>query len=470
MRSSRLGTAIIATILAVVAPAAVRAQQGAAPATAFVDVNVIPMDRERVLEHQTVIVRGDRIEQVGPVASVAVPANAQRIEGRGRFLMPGLAEMHAHIPGAQAPPQLIQDILYLYVANGITSIRGMLGAPNQFEWKAKAEKNEIVSPFMLLAGPSMNQNTVTDPASALQLIQKNKDAGYDLQKVHPGPSRAAYDSAVALAGRLGFTLAGHVPAEVGLQRALEVKQDIDHLDGYMEAALPPDVQARIAHPTDVISLGEILGSIDNSRIPELVRATVQAGIYNTPTMYLWENLFGDVNVDSILSLPEMKYVSQQQRQAWRNQKASIAAQQDITPEHREKLITFRRELLAALANGGALLLMGTDSPQMFNVPGFALHHELQLMARSGLTPYQVLRSGTANVGRYVRETLKQSGDFGIIAAGQRADLVLLEANPLENLEHLNRRTGVMVRGRWFDAPQLAAGLGEIAKRNDGGTE
>ena len=468
MRISRQTTGFATILLAAGAPTGVVAQQGATNVSAFVDVTVIPMDRERVLENQTVLVRGDRIEQVGPVASVTVPAGAQRIEGRGRFLMPGLAEMHAHIPGAQAPPQLIQDILYLYVANGITSIRGMLGAPNQFEWKAKAAKNEVVAPFMLLAGPSMNQNTVTDPASALRLIQQNKDAGYDLQKVHPGPGRAAYDSAVALAGRLGFTLAGHVPAEVGLTRALEVDQDIDHLDGYMEAAVPPDVQARIAHPTEVISYGEILASIDNRRIPELVRATVQAGIYNTPTMYLWENLFGEVNIDSVLTLPEMKYVSQQQRQAWRNQKGGrlqFDAQQGITSEHRQKLIEFRRALLDALADGGALLLMGTDSPQMFNVPGFALHHELQLMARSGLTPFQVLQSGTSNVGRYVREKLKQQGDFGTVAAGQRADLVLLEANPLENLEHLNRRAGVMARGRWFDAVQLAAGLDEIATRN-----
>jgi hypothetical protein len=236
----------------------------------------------------------------------------------------------------------------------------------------------------------------------------------------------------------------------------------------MEAAVPASVQARIAHPTEVISFGEILDSLDSSRIPELVRATVQAGIYNTPTMYLWENLFGAANIDSILTLPEMKYVSQQTLQNWRNQKTGrmqFDEQQGITSERRQKLITFRRELLNALADGDALLLMGTDSPQLFNVPGFALHHELQLMSASGLTPYQVLQSGTSNVGRYVREKLKQDGAFGTVAAGQRADLVLLEANPLENLEHLNRRAGVMARGRWFDAGQLAAGLEEIAKRN-----
>lgn len=436
--------------------------------TAFVNVSVIPMDRERVLEGRTVIVRGDRIAEVGPSGSVAVPANARRIDGAGRFLMPGLAEMHAHIPGPQAPQQLIADIMFLYIANGVTTIRGMLGAPNQFEWKAKAEANEVVAPFMVLAGPSLNQNTAPDVAAAMRLIQQNKDAAYDLQKVHPGPTREAYDSATAVAKRLGFTLAGHVPAGVGLTRALEVKQDIDHLDGYLEAAVPPAVQARIAHPTDVITWGEILASLDNSRIPELVRATLQAGIYNCPTMYLWENLWTEVNIDSMLALPEMKYVSQQQRQAWRNQKTQqlqFQVQQGIRPEHRARLVAFRRALLDALADADALLLMGTDSPQLFNVPGFALHHELNLMSRSGLTPFQVLRSGTSNVGRYVREVLKRPGDFGTVAPGQRADLVLLDANPLASLDNLARRAGVMARGQWYDAARLRDGLEEIARRN-----
>jgi hypothetical protein len=466
-RSTRALAALLAAVAALAKAAPATAVQDTS-VTAFVDVNVIPMDRDRVIERQTVLVRGDRIEQVGPAASITVPANARRIDGRGKFLMPGLAEMHAHLPGGQAPPQVIQDILYLYIANGITSIRGMLGAPNQFEWKARAHRNEIVAPFMLLAGPSLNQNSVTDPASAKQVVQQNKDAGYDLQKVHPFAGRAAYDSAVSLARRLGFTLAGHVPTEVGLMHALEVKQDIDHLDGYLEAAVSPQVQARIAHPTDVITWGEILAGIDESRIPALVRASVQAGIYNTPTMYLWENIWGEINVDSITSLPEMRYVSRQQVQAWKNQKTQrqqFDAQQGITSAQRGQLIAFRRKLLKALADANAPVLMGTDSPQMFNVPGFALHHELHLMAAAGLTPFQVLRTGTSNVGRYVREVLKQPGDFGTVAAGQRADLVLLEANPLAGLSALNQRAGVMARGRWFDAAQLAAGLAEIARRN-----
>jgi cytosine/adenosine deaminase-related metal-dependent hydrolase len=436
--------------------------------TAFVDVAVLPMDRERVLERQTVLVRGDRIERVGPVAQVIVPADATRIDGRGKFLMPGLAEMHAHIPGANAPAQIIQDIMFLYIANGITTIRGMLGAPNQFEWRDKAARNEIVAPHILLAGPSLSQNTATSAAAAMTIVQQNAQAGYDLQKIHPGFGRETYDSAVAVAKRLNFKMAGHVPLEVGLRRALEVKQDIDHLDGYLEAAVPQAVFGKIIHPTEVITWSEILRSLDHSRIPELVRASLNAGIYNTPTMYLWENIWGTIKPDSVAALPEMKFVPKTWVQNWINQKngrAQFDTQNNITPEDRQKLIAFRRALLEALADAGALILMGTDSPQMFNVPGFALHHELQLMHRAGLTPFQVLKTGTVNVGRYTREVLGKPGNFGTIAAGQRADLVLLDANPLIDLANITKRSGVMARGRWFPAAELNAGLDAMANRH-----
>ncbi len=307
MRAIRFAMVLVLTLLPVAAT-------GQERVTAFVDVSVLPMDRERVLEHQTVIVRGDRIESVGPAAAARIPDGATRIDGRGKFLMPGLAEMHAHIPGTNAPAQVIQDIMYLYIANGITTIRGMLGSPNQFEWRERAARNEIVAPYILLAGPSLSQNTASNPQVAMTLVEQNIKAGYDLQKVHPGPTRETYDSAVAVAKRGKFTLAGHVPVEVGLRRALEVKQDIDHLDGYLEAAVPAPVYARIIHPTETITWGEILRSIDTAKIPELVRATVNAGVYNTPTMYLWDNIWGIINVQAMTTLPEMKYVPRPRRQ------------------------------------------------------------------------------------------------------------------------------------------------------------
>ena len=164
----------------------------------------------------------------------------------------------------------------------------------------------------------------------------------------------------------------------------------------------------------------------------------------------------------------MRYASAAQVTAWQNQKRgreAAEAQQGLTAERKARFLAFRRATLKALADADAPLLMGTDSPQMFNVPGFALHREIAVMRAAGLTPYQVLRSGTANVGRYVRESLGKDGAFGTVAPGQRADLVLLDADPLADLANLARRAGVMVRGRWVPREEIDAGLAAIAARH-----
>jgi hypothetical protein len=164
---------------------------------------------------------------------------------------------------------------------------------------------------------------------------------------------------------------------------------------------------------------------------------------------------------------EMKYAPKQWVQNWINQKKNNIANQTkagITPELATQMLAHRRKLLKIMADAGAPLLMGTDSPQMFNVPGFALHRELRLMGESGLTPYQVLESGTKNVGLYVERDLKQDGKFGTVAVGNWADLVLLDANPLQSLDNVTRRAGVMVRGRWVPKSEIDTGLAALAAR------
>jgi imidazolonepropionase-like amidohydrolase len=140
-------------------------------------------------------------------------------------------------------------------------------------------------------------------------------------------------------------------------------------------------------------------------------------------------------------------------------------QQGATPEERQRYLDLRRTLLKTLADSGARLLMGTDSPQMFNVPGFALHRELLLMQEAGLSPYQILESGTKNVATYAAQDLKLDGNFGTVAVGNRADLILLEANPLADVRNVARRSGVMVRGRWLPVAELDRLLAEIEARN-----
>jgi imidazolonepropionase-like amidohydrolase len=163
----------------------------------------------------------------------------------------------------------------------------------------------------------------------------------------------------------------------------------------------------------------------------------------------------------------MKYAPRQWVNGWVNQKRNrdnAVRQMGLSAEDAALEVRLRRQMLKMLADEGAPLLMGTDSPQMFNVPGFALHRELQVAVTAGLTPYQVLESGSKNVARYAREVLKLDGNFGTVTEGARADLVLLDANPLQDLTNLTKRAGVMVRGKWVSCEEIARGLAELEKR------
>lgn len=432
---------------------------------AVTNVTVLPMDRERRLSDHTVIVRDGRIAALGPSADIRVPAGARRIDGRGKFLMPGLAEMHAHVPPGSPTDEQLSEIMFLYVANGITTIRGMLGAPYQIDLREKLASGAMLGPRFFAAAPSLNGNSAPTPEAAVQLVRQAKATGYDLMKIHPGLSRETWDAAVAEMRRQGLTYAGHIPMDVGLVHAMRTGiATIDHVDGYLEAA----VRDSSVYRTPGTQLGDVIDAIDPSRFPTLARMARDLRVWNVPTMYLWENFYNDRSAEELAALPEMRYVSGQQVRAWANQKRGRALadeNQRMTPERRARYLRLRREMLKTLADEGAPLLMGTDSPQMFNVPGFALHRELAVASAAGLSNFQVLVSGTRNVGRYVEESLRQDGSFGTVAVGQWADLVLLNADPLLDLANLTQRAGVMLRGRWVTADEITDGLGRIRARH-----
>jgi imidazolonepropionase-like amidohydrolase len=244
--------------------------------TAFVDVAVIPMDRERTLPGQTVLVRGDRIVEIGPLARVKLPDGAVRVDGRGKFLIPGLAEMHAHIPGGEASDAVVERTLFLYVAGGITTVRGMLGHPRHLELRARVAREELLGPTIYAAGPSLNGNSVPSHAAAAKAVVEQKAAGYDLLKIHPGVTREVFDTLVATAKRVGIPFAGHVPVDVGITRAIEARYaTIEHLDGYIEGMLREGSRPTAEQSAFFgINLGE---QLDDAKLPGLVEATRRAG-------------------------------------------------------------------------------------------------------------------------------------------------------------------------------------------------
>lgn len=412
------------------------------PPVAFVDVTVLPMDSARVLEHQTVVVRDGRIATIGPVGSVRVPEGATRVDGAGKFLMPGLTEMHGHLPNPAAPnmaPGLVEAVLYLYLANGVTSIRGMQGQPPHLALRDRIARGELLGPRLWVPGPPLSGNGAPTPADGRRIVEEQKAGGFDHIKIHEGLSVPTYDTIAATAKRVGLDFAGHVPNAVGVPRALAAGQkSIDHLDNYVD------------------ELGD-----DTARIPALARATARAGVWTVPTMALWEVFVGSEPVELLAARPELRYVPPQWVNNWRQQVANI---RQNNPADGGRTVELRRRMLKALRDAGAPIALGTDSPQLFSVPGFSMHREMQAMREAGLSPWDILASGTRNVARYYG----REREFGMVAQGHRADLLLLTANPLDDVANVARRAGVMINGRWIPESDIQARLARIAQSFGGG--
>jgi imidazolonepropionase-like amidohydrolase len=416
--------------------------------TAFVGVSALPMDKEAVLTDQTVVVREGKIVSIAPAAKAQIPDGAIRIDGTGKFLMPALAEMHAHIPGGQAPDSAVERTLFLYAANGITTIRGMLGDPRHLTYRERAARGEIVSPLIYTSGPSFNAKTASTREMAVEAVIAQKKAGYDLLKIHPGVPRDVFDALAAKADELKIPFAGHVPAAVGLMRALEAKYaSIDHLDGFVEA-LTKDPSAQ-----STFFGTNLMNDVDESKLPALVSAAKAAGVWQVPTQVLLENLLNDTSIDDLAARPEMKYMPPETIKNWIGTKQKFL---QTSQAERTKLLGLRRRFIKTLFDAGVPFALGSDAPQFWNVPGFSVHRELRSLVDAGLTPYQALRTGTANVGVY----LKTDSATGTLATGKRADLLLLDANPLQNIDNSWKIAGVMVNGRWLSKAEIDKRLAE----------
>lgn len=439
------------------APPAPGTEPARQPGTvAFIGVNVVPMDRERVIENQTVLVRDGRIVEVGPAAEVQVPTGALRVDAAGKYLMPGLAEMHGHLPGGNAPREFIDNVLFLFVANGVTIVRGMQGDPRQFGIRDSVMQGLTIGPTLVLGSPAMSGQDVQTVEDARRLVREYKEAGYDLLKIHEGLSPEVYQAIVETAREVDIPYGGHVPDAVGLHGALEAGQiTIDHLDNYILAAERDDSPLRDAPPLErALKLALYL---DESKIPALAEATRRAGAWVIPTLPLWEVLMGASEpAEVLLERPEVKYVPHEAVQQWANWVRTL--QERVDREGARAHIEFRKRMLKALADAGVGILLGSDAPQIFSVPGFSIHREMRAMVEAGLTPYQVLESGTRNVAVY----LGTPDEFGTVSPGRRADLILLEANPLEDVANVARRAGVMVRGRWLPESEIQERLARIA--------
>ena len=418
---------------------------------AFVNVNVVPMDRERILENQTVVVRDGVIEKIGDSGELDVPGDALVIEGEGLYLMPGLVDMHVHVKE--------ENELLLFVANGVTTVRDMwgttgfqlrLGFPDQLELREQIAQRQLFGPTMYAAGPIMEGSPPTMPlmsvfeipGEAAKSVAWQAAQSYDFVKVYDQLSVETYRAILRAAQEHSLPVVGHTPKQVGLDAVLAGGQvSIEHLTGYLD----PDA-------ADFI--------IPEDKLATYAEMTRESGVWNCPTIGIYQKLVLDEQIGELEQQPGMEYVSPRMRIIWklflRGSRGNITYEGSDYPARIGEIYT---RMTKALHDAGAKVILGTDTDNPYLVPGFSLHDELGYLVQAGFTPYEAIEAGTQNAA----EALGVLDEFGTVAEGARADLILVEENPLEDVANVRKRAGVMLRGTWLPEAQLQEMLDELVE-------
>jgi imidazolonepropionase-like amidohydrolase len=405
---------------------------------AFTHVNVIPMDQERVLPDWTVVVKDHRIVAAGPSAEVVVPPRARRIDGRRKFLIPGLVDAQVHAT--------VRHDLLLYLGAGVTTVQGLgSDAERSDRWARYIHDGKILGPnYVNCDSIAAGLQTAEEAESFVARVKK---ADLDCLKIQSPPdwTLEAYTALVHAARREGIRTVGRLPRNLALEPVLADGQDtIARAEEYLYAFF--DKQPNPRDETLLASVAKWTADRRIAVMPDLV------------AYHLTAQQTGP-SVSKLMKRPELQYVPEAMRAALapplnRNRK------RDVERDSEPMLQTFAylQKLTLALEGAGVTLALGTDASRdaPLIVPGFSALEELREMVAAGLTPYQALHAATAGAA----QSMGAASEFGTIAVGQRADLLLLNANPLENVANVSRRAGVMVRGRWFFERELAQHLAD----------
>jgi imidazolonepropionase-like amidohydrolase len=457
--SAALGGVVAA--LATVAPSTAKAPPSV---VAFVHAAVVPMDEERVLQDQTVVVKDGEIVAIGPSASVRAPARAKRINARGRYLTPALSDMHVHLLGeswnAAIPPEQqlerkdvpFESFLFPYIANGVTTVQDLMATPESVAARASVERGEMIGPRIILAkmidGPQRAwppplSAWVKTPAEARAAVLSAREDGYDKIKVYSFLSKDSYDAITEAAREAGIEVMGHVPMDLSVEYVIEAGQNA------------------IAHSEEI---AKHTSAYDAERVDYYAQLLVDSEIWMIPTLVTTHNflqLFEDP--DRLFATPGAEYFSHpMQRAVWMFLWSNLY--EPIPPEDRAKLrdayVDFQRPLIKAMHDkgGGDRLLAGSDALMAGLVAGFSLHGELQELVDVGLTPFEALQTATVNPAAYLGESALR----GTIELGKETDLLLIDANPIEDVAAASKIAGVLMRGRWISAKEIRRRMEKIA--------
>ncbi|HNQ13998.1 MAG TPA: amidohydrolase family protein [Pyrinomonadaceae bacterium] len=441
-----------------------------AQTVAIRNVNVIPMDTERVLANQTVIIKDGLIAEIGP--KVKIPKGANVIDGTGKYLIPGLADMHTHLMSddAEFPKSIAEDELKVMIANGVTTIRLMIGTPDQLVLRAKSARGEIIAPTIYAASPHLtgreqgNDFVVNTPEEARDAVRKSKAAGYDYIKFTTFIKADVYEAAVDEAAKIGIRIVGHADSRfVGLDRALKARQQIEHLDGYLEALLADNAPMK-GSVSDLYIYDpknwESLDYVDMSKIPLIAKRTVESNPFVDPTQHFMKNTFGLPRTEeSVRAQPDFRFYPKKKQDFYLNYMKRTRLNQ-VPLEKRAKWVAIKDKLIRAIYDAGGKILAGSDTPEFLWLYGFSMHRELKALNDAGLSPFAALEAATRNPALFFG-TIRTTGT---VEKGKQADLILLNSNPLVDISATERRAGVILKGKYYSQTELDRWLDEIAPR------
>jgi hypothetical protein len=402
----------------------------------------------------TVVITGDRIANLGKTGKMRIPKGAQVIDGAGKFLIPGLWDMHMHL-------SLTTEVtLPAFIANGVTGVRDMGGDLSQIdEWRKGIAAGLRTGPRVVRAGPfvdgpkktAMYRLTVNNPTEARQAVVSLKQQGVDFIKVHNRVPRDAYFALADECRKQSITFVGHIPRGISAEEASEAGQrSIEHTETLIEAAA-------FQQGSTAKSPEQALDTYTAERRKVLFATFVKNGTWYCPTLIEYRNFSFETD-PSVLDDPRQKYLASTTREYIEK---FFPAPPRSTPveQYAGRRALFLRliGLVGEMQRAGVGILAGTDPPARGVFPGFSLHDELALLVQAGLTPMEALQTATRNPARF----LGTLDSFGTIEKGKIADLVLLEANPLEDIHNTRKVAAVVFGGRLISKPELQMMLDKV---------